>query len=114
MPDVLYSNVVGAGARFELTHTITNLAVFLLRILSPLGCSAHFCCARCKTTLDNTNEINRSTINQCASELLSTDDYFHTELICELLQVKSGGLMLSGPEFTYSDITDMINSLAHL
>jgi hypothetical protein len=80
---------------------------------SPLGRNAHFCCARFNSTLDNINNVNRSTINQYAGELLSNDDYFRVELIRELLQVRSGGLVLSGPEFTYSDITDMIDSLAH-
>ena len=52
-------------------------------------------------------------INQCAGEQLSTDDYFRVALIRELLQVRSGGLALTGVEFSYSDITDMIDSLAH-
>jgi hypothetical protein len=90
------------------------MAVFSLWMSSPLGRNAHFCCARFNSTLDNNiNNVNLNTINQCAGELLSTDDYFREELIRELLQVTSGGLVLSGPEFTYSDITDMIDSLAH-
>jgi hypothetical protein len=80
---------------------------------SPLGCNAHFCCALFNSTLDLINNVNRSTIIQCAGALSSTDDYFRVELIRELLQVTSGGLVLSGPEFTYSDITDMLDSLAH-
>jgi hypothetical protein len=96
----------------DTVRSITNIAVFSLR-MSSLGRNAHFCCARFSSTLDNINNVNWSTIIQSAGELLSNDDYFRVELIRELLQVTSGGLVLSDPEFTYSDITGMIDSLAH-
>ena len=98
----------------DTVRSITNMADFSLRMSSPLGRNAHFCCARFYSTLDTINNLNRNTINQCAGEQLSTDDYFRVSLIRELLQViRSGGLALTGLEFSYSDITDMIDSLAH-
>jgi hypothetical protein len=93
---------------------INSMAVFSLRMSTPLGRNARFCCARFYSTLDNINSVNRNTINQLAVEQLSTDDYFRMSLIRELLQVRSGGLELMGLEFPHSDITDMIDLLAHL
>jgi hypothetical protein len=95
-------------------QSITNMAVFFApNVLSPSR-NAHFCCARFNSTLDNIKNFNRNTMNQRAGEQLRTDDYFRVSLIRELLQVRSGGLALMGLEFSYSDITDMIDSLAHL
>jgi hypothetical protein len=102
----------------DTVRSIANMAAFSLRMSSPLGRNAHFCCTRLYSTLDSINNVNRNMINQCADEQLSTDDYFRVSLIRELLQVRSGGLVLTGLvltglEFSYSDITDMIDSLAH-
>jgi hypothetical protein len=81
---------------------------------SSLGRNAYFCCTRFNSTLDNITNVNRNTINQCADEQLSTDDYFRVSLIRELLQVRSGALVVTpGLQFSGSDITDMIDSLAH-
>jgi hypothetical protein len=94
--------------------SITYMAVFSLRMSSPLGRKAHFCCARLYSTLDSINNVNRNMINQRAREKLSTDDYFRVSLIRELLLVRSGGIALTGLEFSHSDITDMIDLLAYL
>jgi hypothetical protein len=98
----------------DTVRSITNMAVFSLRMSSPLGRNAHFCCARLHSTLDNINNVNRNTINQRAVEQLRTDDYFRVSLIRELLQVRSGGLALTGLEFSHSDVTDTNDLLAYL
>lgn len=70
-------------------------------VSSSLGRNAYVCCTRFSSKLNNINNLNRSTNNQCAGELLSTNDYYRVELIRELLQVRSSGLVLPGPEFIF-------------
>jgi hypothetical protein len=79
----------------DTVRSIAKMAVFSLRMSSPLGRNAYFCCTRFNSTLDNITNVNRNTINQCADEQLSTDDNFRVSLIREQLQVRSGALVLT-------------------
>jgi hypothetical protein len=97
----------------DTVRSIAHMAVFSLRMSSPLGRNAHFCCARFNATLDDIAKINRCVIEQCAGGQLNNDDCVRMELIRELLQVESGELVLSSLEFARSDVIDMVDALAH-
>jgi hypothetical protein len=88
-------------------NAIAIMAVSSLRMLSPIGHNAFFCCSRYGITMHGINRINRNFISHtiaCQTDINSAV----TSMIRELLEIKSGNFLLTSPEFTNSDISLMI------
>ena len=91
--------------------SVTNMAVFSLRMTSPIGRNAFYCCSRYNIPLDDINRINRQFISRFVDSDIDVDTMTRTSMIYELLQVKSYGLILTTPEFSEADLSTMIEYL---
>jgi hypothetical protein len=95
-------------------QSIVNMAVFSLWMTSPLGHNALFCRSRYIVMLENVNTTNRTLGNQFVCKQESDEFIFRATLIRRLLQVISSDLVLTAPEFSKLNISNMIDCIAHL
>ena len=91
--------------------SVANMAVFSLRMSSPLGRNAFHCCSRYNIPLDDINSINRQFIARFIDNDIDVDTATRTSMIRELLEIKSCNLVLTAPEFSSSDLSSMIDYL---
>jgi hypothetical protein len=93
-------------------RSIANMAVFSLRMHSTLGRNAFVCCSRYGLPLSKIHLVSRQLIVRFINRKEDAETRLRVFLLRELLQIKSGLLMLSEPAFSAMDVNNMIDSVS--
>ena len=94
-------------------RSIANMSCFSLRMMSPMGRNAQFCCNRYKIPLEKINAINSNFIHNYVASQTDDDVLALASVLHELVDIKSNNLSLSSCEFNSYDIDTMINCCSH-
>jgi hypothetical protein len=96
----------------HIVRSVANMAVFSLRMRSPLGRNAFVCCSRYDLTLSNIFMLSRERVIRCVGRRMGVDVGARLSLVRELLLIRSGILSLSDLAFSNIDVDLMIDSLS--
>jgi hypothetical protein len=96
----------------HIVRSVANMAVFSLRMRSPLGHNAFVCCSRYDLTLSNIFMLSRERVIRCIARRMGVDVGARLSLVRELLLIRSGILSFSDLVFSNIDVDLMINSLS--
>jgi hypothetical protein len=96
----------------HIVRSVANIAVFSLRMRSPLGRNAFVCCSRYDLTLSNIFMLNRERVIRYVGRRMGVDGGARLSLVRELLLIRSGILSLSDLAFSNIDVDLMIDSLS--
>jgi hypothetical protein len=97
------------------SHTIrsvANMAVFSLRMRSPLGRNAFICCSRYNLTLSSFFMLSRERVIRCVGCKVGVDVGARVSFVRELLTIRSGVLPFSDLAFSGTDVNQMVDLLS--
>jgi hypothetical protein len=101
----------------DTVQSVTNMAVFSPRMLSLIGRNAQLCCSRFSWTLEHMHidRVHRTAIERLREFGRGVEFSFIADSPVVASWIRSiDDLVLTAPEFTRSDVADIIYLLAHL